>query len=115
MSFNKENRKIKYKYIVTGNKVIAISSFAKKPVRGIARCMDSDTFNEENGKKLATLRCNEKVAAKRYKRASSYYEQANMMYNIWKSELERAEKYRNDSKITLDEAHRKTIEFVETL
>ena len=58
MSFNKENRKIKYKYIVTGNKVIAISSFAKKPVRGIARCADSDTFNEEIGINIAKGRIN---------------------------------------------------------
>ena len=49
--------------------VIAISTFAGKPVRGKAICAESDTFDEEKGKMLAAARCNAKVAAKRYARA----------------------------------------------
>ena len=49
--------------------VIAISTFAGKPVRGKAICAESDTFDEEKGKLLAAARCNAKVAAKRYARA----------------------------------------------
>ena len=49
--------------------IIAISTFAGKPVRGKAICAESDTFDEEKGKLLAAARCNEKIAAKRYARA----------------------------------------------
>ena len=49
--------------------VIAISTFAGKPVRGKAICAKGDTFVYEKGIKLAAARCNEKIAVKRYKRA----------------------------------------------
>lgn len=49
--------------------VIAISTFAGKPVRGKAICAKDDTFDEEKGKLLAAARCNDKIAAKRYNRA----------------------------------------------
>lgn len=49
--------------------VIAISTFAGKPVRGKAICAKDDTFDEEKGKLLAAVRCNDKIATKRYNRA----------------------------------------------
>ncbi len=49
--------------------VIAISTFAGKPVRGKAICAKDDTFDYQKGIELAAARCNAKVAAKRYKRA----------------------------------------------
>ena len=49
--------------------VIAISTFAGKPVRGKAICAEGDTFDEGKGKLLAAARCNAKIAAKRYNRA----------------------------------------------
>ena len=49
--------------------VIAISTFAGKPVRGKAICAESDTFDYQKGMELAAARCNEKIAVKRYKRA----------------------------------------------
>lgn len=61
----------KYNYIVTANKVICISHYAKRLVKGIAKCAPGDTFDEEKGKKLAKLRCDIKVAQMRYKNASA--------------------------------------------
>ena len=58
-----------YRYIVTPNKVIAISSFAGKTVRGVAKCHPGDVFNEEIGKELAAARCGRKIAEKRFNRA----------------------------------------------
>jgi hypothetical protein len=49
--------------------VIAISTFAGKPVRGKAICAESDDFVYEKGIELAAARCNAKIAAKRYARA----------------------------------------------
>lgn len=64
----------KYTYVTHTRKdgrveVIAISTFAGKPVRGKAICAESDAFDEEKGKLLAAARCNAKIAVKRYTRA----------------------------------------------
>lgn len=50
--------------------VIAVSTFAGKTVRGVAKCHPNDSFNEEVGTKLALARCNLKVAQKRLARAN---------------------------------------------
>lgn len=62
-----------YKYVVTPTKVIALSTYAGRTVRGIAKCHPNDIFNEEFGKRLAAARCNEKIAEKRYNRARKKY------------------------------------------
>lgn len=65
-----------YKYYTSGNKVVATSTFAGRPVRGIAKCDPEDIFSLENGKKLATARCNNKIAVKRVKSAKKKLEKA---------------------------------------
>ncbi len=62
-----------YRYIVTSNKVIALSTYAGRTVRGVAKCSPDDEFDVEFGKQLAAARCNQKVAAKRYARARKEY------------------------------------------
>lgn len=59
----------RYRFIEAGNKVICISTYAKKVVKGIAKCAPNDKFDIEIGKKLAQLRCDEKIAKKREYRA----------------------------------------------
>ena len=49
--------------------VYCVSHFAGNAVRGVAKCDPTDTFNHEDGMKLAQLRCDEKVSIKRIKRA----------------------------------------------
>lgn len=66
-----------YKYIETPNKVIALSTYAGKTVRGIAKCHPNDTFDVEFGRKLAAARCNAKIAAKRAANAQNKYWVAN--------------------------------------
>lgn len=57
---------------ISGPQVIAISSYAGQKVRGVAKCHanDIENFDEEYGKKLAALRCAEKIAEKRLNRAA---------------------------------------------
>ena len=93
-----------YKYVVTPNKVIALSSYAGRTVRGVAKCHPGDTFDVEVGKALAAARCNEKVAAKRYARANKKY---NEMCSEWMALQDRAHKlsdYLKDSYIAYKEA-----------
>lgn len=51
--------------------VVAISTYAGKTCRGIARCSENDTFDVEYGKRLAAARCNAVVSTKRLARASA--------------------------------------------
>lgn len=66
----------KYKFVVRparidksgiehGQEVIAISHYANKPVKGIAKCDPRDEFNLGYGKEIAAARCNQKVCEKR--------------------------------------------------
>lgn len=67
----REFDKTKYKIFKNEEKgiVIAVSTYAGKNVKGIAKCDPRDTFDLEKGKKLAISRCNAKIAEKRRKRA----------------------------------------------
>ena len=59
----------KYNIIVHGNEVIAISTYAGKTVKGIAKTDPRDEFDVEKGKALAIARCSAKIAMKRQNRA----------------------------------------------
>ena len=65
----------KYKFIRHTRKdgreeVIALSTFAGRTVRGKAILDDKDAFDFETGKRLAALRCAEKIGSKRVLRAA---------------------------------------------
>ena len=51
--------------------VVAIASYAGKPVKGVAKCHPEDEWNWEKGRDLAIARCAEKIAIKRANRATS--------------------------------------------
>lgn len=69
MKMDKDKR---YKYVRDGdNTVIAISTYAGKTVKGIAKCEPNDKFSYDYGKKLAKARCDVKILKKRYKNADS--------------------------------------------
>lgn len=60
----------KYRFMVDGNKITAITRFGGKEVRASATCSPNDTFNFEEGAKLARARCEYKVNLQRYTYAS---------------------------------------------
>ena len=67
----------KYKFYTTpDNKTIAISTYAGKTVKGVAKTDPRDDFDPEFGKNLAAARCAAKVARKRKARASKQVEKA---------------------------------------
>ena len=70
----------KYKFYTNGSRVIAVSTYAGKTVRGVAVCHTGDTFSLEKGKKLAALRCAEKIAKKRAARAKRKVDEAYCAY-----------------------------------
>lgn len=91
----KEHR---YKYY-TNNKdvVVAVSSYAGKTVRGVAKCDPRDTFDIEKGKELAAARCNEKIAYKRVERARQKYNAAIEDYEKVVKNRDKMATYYNES------------------
>lgn len=65
-----------YRYVILPNKVIAISTYAGRTVRGVAKCAPNDKFDIKKGMALAAARCNEKVAKKRMERAKKMQKEA---------------------------------------
>ena len=66
----------KYKFYFAPNKVVAVSTYEGKIVRGVAKCDPKDEFDVNIGKQLAAARCNQKIAQKRVNRASKQYDKA---------------------------------------
>ena len=87
----------RYKYYTNGNQVICVSSYAKIPVKGVAKCSPEDVFNEEIGKQLARLRCDAKIAKKRVKNAKNDRELAAKWCNNALDYYGRCGKYYNKS------------------
>lgn len=88
---------MRYKFFVSDNKVVCVSSYAGKAVRGIAKCDPKDTFNVEAGKQLAQARCDFKIAEKRVKRSAERYDEAIKLLADVMAYKTRMENYKNES------------------
>lgn len=98
-----EVNKMRYKYYRANNKIICVSTFAGKPVRGVAVCSPNDKFDFETGAELARLRCDAKIATKRFNRADKKLAEANLA-------LGKAEAYAERMKRYFMDAHQKEID-----
>ena len=94
----------KYKFYFAGNKIIAVSSYAGRQVRGVAICHPDDKFNIDTGKKIAAARCNHKIAEKRYARAQAKYLEAEKQVEVAKKHLAEMHNYMTDSYVAMNEA-----------
>lgn len=59
----------KYNIYFNKNQCIAVTRYAGKNVRAVAKCDPADQFDGVYGERLATARCDVKVAEKRQRRA----------------------------------------------
>ena len=78
-------------------RIVAVSSFAGKPVKGYADCHPNDEFDVEYGQALAAARCAEKIAAKRCKRAYNKVDEAKAQVAAAMVHLEKMMKYEADA------------------
>ena len=88
----------KYKIIVNGTKIIAISTYAGKTVKGVAKADPRDKFDESVGKKLAIARCAAKIAKKRQKRAERKIAEAQRQLDAAKAHYDKMAQYLADAK-----------------
>ena len=77
--------------------VVALSTFAKKPVRGKAKCDPRDDFSTSDGMLIAAARCNERIAEKRLKNAQARYEEAIKQLEEAKKQFEKMSCYFTDA------------------
>ena len=100
----------KYRFYTSKNQVIAVSTYAGKPVRGVAKCDPEDTFSLEDGKELAMARCNEKIAEKRMRRAMRKFNEAQKDFVAAKQFYENMAKYFDDASASYAESQRHVAE-----
>lgn len=87
-----------------GTTIVALSTFAGRPVKGYAKCDPRDEFSIEKGKELAAARCNLKVAEKRKARATQKYREASQAWGIAQEFYDRMRQYFMDADDQVDEA-----------
>lgn len=84
----------RYKTYTDGKgKVVVVSTYAGRNVRGVAKCHPSDTFSNEKGVEIAQARCDLKIAEKRVKRAKEKYNEAVAAFNKASREVDKATEY----------------------
>lgn len=114
MSFRFPLEKYRY-YKDKDNKIIAVSSYAGKTVKGVAKCDPRDEYNEESGKKLAVLRCNFKVATLREARAKKMVIEAQKRLNEAQNHYDKMSKYFTDAYMKKAIAENDLMTFKDTL
>ena len=108
--------KMRYKFYTNGNKVVCVSAYARRAVRGVAKCnVEEDTFDLETGKKLAQLRCDKNIALRRHKRASEQYIEAIKAYEASEKHMLKMRKYYEDSQDGVADANRELNRFRDSL
>lgn len=87
----------KYKYFTTKNQVIAVSTYAGKIVRAVAKCNPKDEYDLEKGKALAAARLSVKVSKKRKKNAEEKLAEAERNVAIAKHRKMKMTSYLTDA------------------
>lgn len=87
----------KYRYYTNGQRVIAVSTYAGKTVRGVAACDPNDTFSMEKGKELAAARCAVKIANKRLARAQRKEAEASEALTAAEIHMDKMTNYCSDA------------------
>ena len=87
----------RYRFIRSDNKIICLSTYGKKIVRGIAKCSPNDNFSLTIGERLAQYRCDVKIEEKRMNRASMKYKEALVNFEKARKHLYDMENYYTSS------------------
>ena len=82
----RKNFNPKYKFYTNDKKVIAVSTYAKKNVRGVAVCSKDDNFDVDFGMKLAKIRCDKRINEKRLKYLNNKVKDVNTIIDYFISE-----------------------------
>lgn len=90
-------------YLAGEKKIVVVSRYAGKVVRGVAKCSPGDTYDVEKGEKLARLRCDEKIAEKRVARSQEAYVEAVANLMNAQKRVNAMKQYMDDAAAECDE------------
>ena len=94
----------KYTFVHLKDSVLAISTYAGKTVKGIAKCDPKDDFDPVTGEKIAAARCNLKVSKRRVSNAKRKLKDAIQKHYEAEQYLMKMTDYYNDSQAAVIEA-----------
>ena len=83
---------------------VAISTYAGKVVKGVAKCIENDEFNTDSGRELSAARCDVKVCAKRKARAEKKYLEACKALESLENYVRMMGNYYSEAKYEYDES-----------
>lgn len=99
-----------------GKKVVAVTHYAGRTIRGIAKCSPADTFDIELGCKIAVARAEKKVAQAKIRNASAKYLAAAVAADAAQKRFDDMKQYYMDAVDQFDaivEIHNKLIDEIE--
>lgn len=105
----------KYHFFTSKNKIVAVSTYAGKSVRGVAKCDPRDEFDMEKGRELAAARCAERVAQKRLARARKEFSRANEIRLKAQARFDEMNAYLYDAKNAVIAAEEKTSKLLQKM
>lgn len=91
-------RDYKYTFIHLKDRILAISTYAGRTVRGVAKCAPGDTFNADLGENIAAARCNVKVSKRRVRNAERKLKEALRAQYEANARVAKMQSYLADSK-----------------
>lgn len=94
---------------------VAVSRYHGKNVRGVARCMDGDSYSPEIGKKLAAARCDLKVCTKRKNRAHKKHKEALENLNKAMAYYTKMCRYYDDATYDFKQSAKRLVELEDSL
>ena len=99
----------------TNVRIVAVSSFAGKSVKGYADLHPHDEFDIEYGKALAAARCAEKIEKKREARATRLLKKANDQLAMAQKYVADMTAYHTDAVAELAEAQTEVADILATM
>ncbi len=97
-------RKYNFYYNEDSKTIVCTTLYKGQMARGIAKCDPTDNFDMDTGKKLAYLRCKQKFARKKLKRANKAYSDAIAAEARAKNNLCKAADFLDDAVFQLSAA-----------
>ena len=105
----------KYKFYAAPNKIVAVSTYEGKIVRGVAKCDPRDSFNVDAGKELAAARCNQKIATKRKRRADRELKKAVAEFDKAQKRMYAMNDYYEDARSAANKADMRVTKLLERM
>lgn len=107
-------RERRYSFVVCKEqkKVICITKYKGKTVKGTAKCMETDVFSEDIGKRIAKAKCQYYVSIKRLDSISNVEAECCKKMEELKKEQEKLEAARRKSICSFSEAAHELCEVI---